>query len=151
MRVAKMNDDGVACTMVGAWLAELYLHERERSHTSALGIPSSPKRSSRAAEASHQALLNQFLTNNVNNMDAKTIMRILASHDVSATECASFAAASGDIGTAVNAALGVRTNEMVSLARAWWDQHEFCPLLTVSLHRLVHKMLFAFSTTLRLR
>lgn len=114
MRVAKMNDDGVVCTMIGAWLAELYLHERERSATSALGL-SSPRKNARAAEASHQALLNQFLTNHVNSMDAKTIMRILASHDVSAGECSSFAASSGDVGTAVNAALSVGSDEMVGL------------------------------------
>lgn len=118
MRVAKMNDDGVVCTMVGAWLAELYLHERERSATSALGLAAttSPRRNHRAAGASHQALLNQFLTNHVNSMDAKTIMRILASHDVSAGECSSFAAASGDVGTAVNAALSVGSDEMVGTA-----------------------------------
>jgi homoserine acetyltransferase len=112
MRVAKMNDDGVVCTMIGAWLAELYLHERERSTTSALGL-ATPKKNARASEASHQALLNQFLTNHVNSMDAKTIMRILASHDVSAAECSFFAAASGDVGTAVNAALCDDSDEMV--------------------------------------
>jgi hypothetical protein len=47
-------------------------------------------------------------------MDAKTIMRILASHDVSANECSSFAASSGDVGTAVNAALSVGSDELVS-------------------------------------
>ena len=118
MRVGKMNDDGVVCTMIGAWLAELYLHERERSSTSSLGL-ASVKKNMRAAEASHQALLNQFLTNHVNSMDAKTIMRILASHDVSAGECSSFAAASGDVGTAVNAALSVGSDEMVSVVQ--WD------------------------------
>lgn len=117
MRVGKMADDSVVCTMIGAWLTELHLHERERSHTTALGLShsssgSSPRKASRASEASSQALLHQFLTQNVNNMDAKTIMRILASHDVSASECASYAAASGDIGTAVNAALCVAIDEM---------------------------------------
>ena len=113
MRVAKMNDDGVVCTMIGAWLAELYLNERERSATSALGL-ASPRKNARAIEASHQVQLNQFLTNHVNSMDAKTIMRILASHDVSASECSSFAASSGDVGTAVNAALSVGPDELVS-------------------------------------
>lgn len=113
MRVAKMNDDGVVCTMIGAWLAELYLNERERSATSALGL-ASPRKNARAIEASHQFQLNQFLTNHVNSMDAKTIMRILASHDVSANECSSFAASSGDVGTAVNAALSVGSDELVS-------------------------------------
>ena len=112
MRVAKMNDDGVVCTMIGAWLAELFLHERERSTTSALGL-ATHKKNARASEASHQVLLNQFLANNVNSMDAKTIMRILASHDVSAVECSSFAAASGDVGTAVNAALSDGSDKLV--------------------------------------
>ena len=114
MRVAKMSDDGVVCTMIGAWLVELYLHERERSSMSSLGL-ASPRKNARASEASHQALLNNFLTNHVNSMDAKTIMRILASHDVSAGECSSFAASSGDVGTAVNAALSVGSDEMVGL------------------------------------
>jgi hypothetical protein len=42
-------------------------------------------------------------------------MKILASHDVSAIECAAFAANSGDIGTAVNAALSGRHNDEVCL------------------------------------
>jgi hypothetical protein len=88
MRVGKNNNDKMTCTMIGAWLTELYLHERD----------SSP---------SAKQALSQFLTTNVNNMDAKTIMKILTSHDVSATECAAYAANSGDIATAVNAALRV--------------------------------------------
>ena len=40
-------------------------------------------------------------------MDAKTIMKILTSHDVAAAECATYAAQSGDIPTAVSAALSV--------------------------------------------
>jgi hypothetical protein len=129
MRAAKMNDDGVVCTMIGAWLAELYLHERERSTTSALGL-ATPKKNARASEASHQALLNQFLTNHVNSMDAKTIMRILASHDVSAVECSFFAAASGDVGTAVNAALCDGSDETVR--QNYWPcycLHSSCRLI----------------------
>ena len=38
-------------------------------------------------------------------MDAKTILRILSSHDANASECARYAATSGEIGTAINAAL----------------------------------------------
>lgn len=115
MRVGKMNDDGVACTMIGAWLTELYLHERERSAGAGLGqAPSgAPKKPRRALDASNQAMLSQFLSSYVHNMDAKTIMRILSSHDVSAPECASFATASGDIGTAVNAALCIGSDDMV--------------------------------------
>lgn len=91
MRVGKNNNDKMTCTMIGAWLTELHLHERDLSSSS-----QSTKQS-----------LSQFLAANVNNMDAKTIMKILTSHDVSATECAAYAASSGDIATAVNAALRV--------------------------------------------
>ena len=95
MRVGKMNNDKMTCTMIGAWLAELYLHERDTSSSAKLA-------------------LSQFLTNHVNNMDAKTIMKILSSHDVSAADCASYAASSGDISTAVNAALRVGSDSSSS-------------------------------------
>lgn len=91
MRVGRNNNDKMTCTMIGAWLTELHLHERESS-------VSSSKQS-----------LSQFLSSNVNNMDAKTIMKLLMSHDVSAEECAAYAAKSGDIATAFNAALRVGT------------------------------------------
>jgi len=93
MRVGKLNDDSVTCTMIGAWLTELYLHERERG------------------QQKHLALLHPFLSSHVHNMDATTIMRVLSSHDVSATECAEYASSSGDLGTAVNAALCVGNDE----------------------------------------
>ena len=86
MRVSKNNNDKMTCTMIGAWLTELYLHERDSS-------------------SSNNHALSQFLTSNVHNMDAKTIMKILSSHDVNASECAAYAASSGDIATAANAVL----------------------------------------------
>mmetsp|Transcript_14568 Transcript_14568/g.36609 ORF Transcript_14568/g.36609 Transcript_14568/m.36609 type:complete len:1331 (+) Transcript_14568:89-4081(+) len=88
MRVGKNSNDKMTCTMIGAWLTELYLHERDTSP---------------GAKQS----LTHFLSQNVHTMDAKTIMKILTSHDVSATDCAAYAAVSGDIATAVNAALRV--------------------------------------------
>jgi len=88
MRVGKNSNDKMTCTMIGAWLTELYLHERD-SHPGA------------------KQSLTHFLSQNVHTMDAKTIMKILTSHDVSATDCAAYAAVSGDIATAVNAALRV--------------------------------------------
>jgi hypothetical protein len=88
MRVGKNNNDKMTCTMIGAWLTELYLHERDSS-------------------SCNKQALSQFLTTHVHNMDAKTIMQILSSHDVSAGECAAYAASGGDIATAVNAALRV--------------------------------------------
>eukprot|EP00957_Ditylum_brightwellii_P153531 11685791-Ditylum_brightwellii.AAC.1 len=30
MRIAKSQNDGVVCAMIGAWLTELHLHEREK-------------------------------------------------------------------------------------------------------------------------
>jgi hypothetical protein len=107
-----MNDDKMKCTMIGAWLTELYLHERgDRLSTSALEKPQVLKE----MEASHRAMLAQFLSSNVNNMEAKTIMKILTSHDVGAAECAKYAAKSGDISTAVNAALSVGAKNTVSV------------------------------------
>jgi hypothetical protein len=91
MRVSKNSNDKMICTMIGAWLTELYLHERD------------------ASPASKEALA-QFLTSNVNNMDAKTIIKILSSHDVSAAECGLYANSSGDIATAVNAALRIESD-----------------------------------------
>lgn len=94
MRMGKLNDDLVMCTMIGTWLTELYLHERERG------------------QQKHLTLLHPFLSSHVHNMDAKTIMRVLSSHDVSATECAEYASSSGDLGSAVNAAMCVGSDGM---------------------------------------
>ena len=93
LRVSQMNQDKMSSTMMAAWLTELYLHERGEQQQHQGG-----KR--------EDAMLSQFLSN-LHNTDAKTIMKILASHDVSAKECASYAAQSGDIATAVNTALAV--------------------------------------------
>lgn len=110
MRAGAMNDDKMTSTMIGAWLTELYLHERaERLSSAALEDDKAYK----DIEASQKAMLARFLNSNVNNTDAKTIMKILTSHDVGATECATYAAMSGDISTAVNAALSVGANNAV--------------------------------------
>lgn len=69
MRVGKNNNDKMTCTMIGAWLTELYLYERN-SFTGA------------------KQSLTHFLSQNVHTMDAKTIMKILTSHDVNASDCA---------------------------------------------------------------
>ena len=105
MRVGKMNNDRMTCTMIGAWLTELFLHERGERRANAPLLETAAAASTASMEDS--ALLSQFLNNNVNNMEAKTIMKILTSHDVGAHECALYAARSGDIATAVNAALNV--------------------------------------------
>jgi len=106
MRGAKMNGDSVVSTMIGAWLTELYLHERERSGPAVATLGSQNTAFTRTGNNGfNQAMLHNFLNSYVHDMDAKTVMRILSSHDVGAAESATFAAASGDIGTAVNAAL----------------------------------------------
>jgi hypothetical protein len=109
--MGKMKGDNVVCTMTGAWLTELHLHERE--------LASAPTRG-RASANTNNALLHQFLSANVNSMDAETIVRILSSHDVSAVECAGYAAASGDIGTAVNAALCGAADDKVKYSVPAW-------------------------------
>ena len=96
LRVSQMNQDRMSSTMMAAWLTELFLHERGEQQQHQTG------------GKEEDAQLSHFLMNNLlRNTDAKTIMKILASHDVSATECASYAAQSGDIATAVNTALAV--------------------------------------------
>ena len=99
MRAGRMKDDKMTCTMIGAWLTELILHEREDTMNANDGL--------RSGSAGGAAMLAQFLDANIENMDAKTILKILASHDVGASECATFAAKSGDLTTAVNAALSI--------------------------------------------
>eukprot|EP00980_Cylindrotheca_fusiformis_P007800 scaffold1669_cov129-Cylindrotheca_fusiformis.AAC.11 len=99
MRVSKNSNDKMICTMIGAWLTELYLHERDASPETKQG-------------------LSQFLTSNVNNMDAKTIIKILSSHDVSAVECGLYANSSGDIATAVNAAVRMESESNTAVMDA---------------------------------
>jgi hypothetical protein len=110
MRIGSSNDDKMTCTMIGAWLAELFLHERSEQ---LMATAVDELKGSREVESSQRALLAQFLNSNVNNMDAKTIMKILTSHSVGAAECASFAARSGGIATAVNAALSAGIRDTV--------------------------------------
>jgi hypothetical protein len=115
MRVSAMNDDKMASTMIGAWLTELYLHERGERVGSAAALvgDAGSTVTVKDVEAHHRSLLARFLNSHVNHMDAKTIMKILTSHDVGAGECAVYAARSGDISTAVNAALSVRGDDAV--------------------------------------
>ena len=102
MKSAKLKNDTVICTMLGSWLAELHLHERERDGS---GKPVYLRRNHRHVPPVSHALLHQFLSSFVKDMDPKVIVNILSSHDISAGECAGFSAAAGDINAAVNAAL----------------------------------------------
>ena len=92
LRIAKARNDNVACTMIGAWLTELFLDEQDS--------PEMPLPGKKVA-------MQQFLSSNAHNMDAKTILGILCSHDLPALECSHFASSSGDIATAINAALSI--------------------------------------------
>jgi len=102
MKSAKLKKDAVVCTMLGAWLAELHLHEREKDGS---GKPVYLRQSHRHIPPVSHALLHQFLSSFLQDMDPKVIVNILSSHDISAGECAGFSAAAGDINAAVNAAL----------------------------------------------
>ena len=103
MKSAKMKNDTVVCTMLGSWLAELHLHERERANSSGKSVYL--RQSHRHVPPVSHALLHQFLSSFVKDMDPKVIVNILSSHDITAGECAGFSAAAGDINAAVNAAL----------------------------------------------
>jgi len=111
MKGAKSQNDSMVCTMLGTWLTELHLQEREMD----VGLSTSgkqstsllrrqPKRHNAQPPVNH-ALLHQFLSSFVRDMDPNAIVNVLASHDISAGECAGYSAAAGDIGAAINAAL----------------------------------------------
>jgi len=112
MKAAKSKKDSMVCTMLGTWLTELHLQERERGGgSSSSSKPAYPLRQlqkqqkpANAPPVNH-ALLHQFLSSFVRDMDPDAIVNVLASHDMSAGECAGYSAAAGDIGAAVNAAL----------------------------------------------
>jgi hypothetical protein len=113
MRVSSMNADKMTSTMIGAWLTELYLNERGDRVTASL-FSTDESKSAKEADASQRAFLARFLNANVSHMDSSTIIKILASHDVGALECSAFASKSGDIATAVNAALCMSSDIAVS-------------------------------------
>jgi hypothetical protein len=75
--------------MLGAWSTELQLHS----------FHANPNR-----DESREGLAS-FLSKFAQNLDAPTTISILQIHDIHATICAPYAAVSGDVSTAVNAAL----------------------------------------------
>jgi hypothetical protein len=103
MKAAKSNHDSVVCTILGTWLTELHLQEREIREEQ--NVRQQKRTGLSQPAAANKALLHQFLSSFVRDMDAMSIIKVLASHDISAGECAGYAAAAGDIGAAVNAAL----------------------------------------------
>ena len=103
IRRARGRGDRVACTALGAWLAELHLCERGTVLPGGGGAGSDGPA---PAAAARTALLRQHLSSYVRDMDPATILGILEGHDVGAGEVAGYAAAAGDVGAAVEAALG---------------------------------------------
>lgn len=119
MRVAARRskaNDAMICTMLGTWLTELHLQERERDVASSSG-------KHRHGQSVNRALLHQFLSSFVRDMDSKAVLDVLSSHDISAGECAGYSAAAGDIGAAVNAALSGE-DEKVSLLLHLWSKQQ---------------------------
>lgn len=92
MKSPQSKADSSVSTILGAWVTELYMHEREKG-------------GSRHLQPANPAILHQFLSSHVRDMDARTIISVLASHDITASECAGYSAAAGDLGAAVDAAL----------------------------------------------
>ena len=95
MKASKSKQDSVVCTILGTWLTELHLQEREKQ----------VDHQGKGQKTANHALLHQFLSTYVRDMDPKSIIKVLASHDMNARECAGYSAAAGDISSAVNAAL----------------------------------------------
>lgn len=91
LRVSSEANDTMACAMLGAWLTELHLNEKERS-------------SNRNVQK-QEMKLSSFLSKYARHIDASTTIRLLSSHDASAYECSDYAVASGVVGTAVNSLL----------------------------------------------
>ena len=102
MKNPQSREDSSVSTILGAWVTELYMHEREKEGLSNEGYFSA---SSRQLQSANPAILHQFLSSHVRDMDARTIISVLASHDITARECAGYSAAAGDLGAAVDAAL----------------------------------------------
>eukprot|EP00956_Cyclotella_meneghiniana_P021818 scaffold40285_cov72-Cyclotella_meneghiniana.AAC.1 len=102
MKSPQSREDSSVSTILGAWVTELYMHEREKEGLSNEGYLSA---SSRQLQPANPAILHQFLSSHVRDMDARTIISVLASHDITARECAGYSAAAGDLGAAVDAAL----------------------------------------------
>lgn len=103
MKGSKSNHDSVVCTILGTWLTELHLQEREKR---------ADQHGKGQTQTANHALLHQFLSAYVRDMDPKSIINVLASHDMNAVEGAGYSAAAGDISTAVNAALSVEDEKV---------------------------------------
>lgn len=103
LRLGINAKDSVVSAMLGAWLVELHMHSNDIS---------SKDVSSTKDESSSNTSLATFLSSFAQIVDAQTVMRILQSHDIKAADCAAYAATSGDLGSAINAALSARPGKV---------------------------------------
>jgi hypothetical protein len=121
LHIGVTTQDSVASAMISAWLVELELHSMERvadSHSQAGSKFKSNNKNKAFLESFLSSLTN---TNTVatggqqdrsNVDDSQTTLQILQSHDVKASSCAAYAAASRDLGSAINAALSARPGKV---------------------------------------
>lgn len=128
MKASKSIHDSMVCTILGTWLTELHLQEREKRVD--LIVRQQQGNGLNQHIAVNYALLHQFLSAFVRDMDPKSIINVLASHDINAGECAGYSAAAGDISAAVNAALSGE-DEKVSVPRCITDIF-FMPVALIS-------------------
>jgi len=136
------KDDPVMVTMLGAWLTELYLYQREQiknknqfetffpsNITAPFPTPNNNNAAAQQQQQNHNTnQLQVFLSTYLSQLDASTILRILSSHDVSASECAPYANAF-DLSTAVQTAqsphdaLKILQNAPLQLAEPLYYRH----------------------------
>jgi len=118
-RQASSKNDLVQCAMLGAWLVELYLHEKERednnnNNKKKKRSGAGPYNNSSTSTHTNKTIptLGSFLSNNYQYLDVQTTIRILSSHDAKASDCATYAANSGDLKTAINACFSCTNGDL---------------------------------------
>ncbi|GMH67706.1 hypothetical protein TrST_g4982 [Triparma strigata] len=94
-KLSKEKGRGIQLAMLGAWIAELMLSERG----------SLQQHNNKHMDAA----IGAFLARNARQLDSKTTLSIMKSHGAAAHEIAAFAAACGDFGSAVRAALSIKS------------------------------------------
>jgi len=94
---ATTHNDRMACTIIGSWLIELHMHERQCNRVKSVLQKS----------LSSNERIKSLLSSNVHTMASSVILQILRSHEVDAIVCAKYAAASGDTKAAIIAYLNM--------------------------------------------
>ncbi|GMH87964.1 hypothetical protein TL16_g11020 [Triparma laevis f. inornata] len=97
-KLSKEKNKGIQLAMLGAWITELMLSERGALSTT----------NNKHMDAS----IGAFLARNAKQLDSKTTLSIMKSHSAAAHEIAAFAAACGDYGSAVKAALSIKSGNV---------------------------------------